>query len=52
MNALGQMAEDIALAVHCDKPVYTFPSGMTPAKEKDILAKVQSILEGKEKEAF
>lgn len=52
MSAIGQMVEDVALAVHGEKPVYALNTGMTPPKEKEILAKIANILEGKEKEAF
>lgn len=52
MSAIGQMVEDVALAVHGEKPVYMMTTGMIPPKENLILEKVQSILDGKEKEVF
>lgn len=52
MSAIGQMVEDVALAVHGEKPVYLEASGMNPPKEQQILEKIQRILDGKEKEVF
>lgn len=52
MSSIGQMVEDVALAVHGEKPVYVMTAGMTPPKEELILEKVQRILDGKEKEVF
>lgn len=40
MSAIGQMVEDVALAVHGEKPVYLMPTGMTPSKEQKILEMV------------
>lgn len=52
MSALGQMVEDVALAVKGQKPVYLYAAGMVPPKEQVILQMVQDILDGKEKEVF
>ncbi len=52
MSALGQMTEDVALSVKCQKPVYLYPSGPTPPKGNVILQMVEDILQGKLKEVF
>ncbi len=52
MSALGQMVEDVALAVKGQKPVHVYTAGMVPPKEQAILRMAKDILDGKEKEVF
>lgn len=52
MSALGQMCEDVALACNMRVPVYGVHTGGIIPDVKTILAKVQGIIAGTEKEVY
>ena len=51
MNACGQMVEDVALYGR-GVPIYSYPSGRSIADPEAILQKIESIMNGEEKEVF
>lgn len=52
MSAIGQMVEDVALAVKGKATVHVYTAGMVPPKEQRILTMAREILDGKLEEVF
>ncbi len=48
MSALGQMVEDVRLAVNGRKPVYNYATGKMIPDTEEFISYVKSVLEGKE----
>lgn len=52
MSCLGQLIEDVALAVKCQAPVYSFLSGAAVPDAEDIVDAVQGILDNTGKAVY